>query len=171
MTEQREPLERLGDLFDAHRTRLYRLARRITGDDEDARDLVQEAFVRAARRPGSVPGSEKGAEAWLVRILVNLCRDRGRRRRVRRAHPVETRLETDAVAESATVARATVRAALAQLPAKRRAVVVLRELEDLDTGEVASLLGMSRVTVRWHLHAARKDLRRILGAGESGDEA
>jgi RNA polymerase sigma-70 factor (ECF subfamily) len=77
----------------------------------------------------------------------------------------------DPTAEGAAVARATVRKALLRLPARRRAVIVLRELEGLDTGEVARTLGMSRVTVRWHLHAARKDLRRILGVGESGDEA
>ncbi len=67
--------ERLGELFDAHQARLYRLARRLSGDPEEARDLVQETFLRAARRR-SLPARETGREAWLVRVLVNLCRDR-----------------------------------------------------------------------------------------------
>ena len=69
--------ERLEALFDAHHERLYRLARRLSQDPDEARDLVQEAFLRAARRPSSVPRDTIGAESWLVRVLVNLCRDLG----------------------------------------------------------------------------------------------
>jgi DNA-directed RNA polymerase specialized sigma24 family protein len=79
---------RLGALFDAHHQRLYRLARRMSRNADDARDLVQETFLRAARAPGSVPGLEsndlaaeasaQAEEAWLVRVLVNLCKDRWR---------------------------------------------------------------------------------------------
>lgn len=81
--EERLRAERLGELFDAHHDRLFRLARRLARDPEEARDLVQETFLRAARRPGSIPPTGPGGEAWLVRTLVNLCRDRGRRCRVR----------------------------------------------------------------------------------------
>ena len=69
--------------------------------------------------------------------------------------------------EEAVAARDAVHAALAQLPAKRRAVVVLRELEDRDTADIATLLGMSAVTVRWHLSQGRQQLRRILGVEET----
>jgi RNA polymerase sigma factor (sigma-70 family) len=65
-------------------------------------------------------------------------------------------------AEAAVTARDEVHAALAQLPAKRRAVIVLRELEDRDTADVATLLGMSAVTVRWHLSQGRQQLRSLL---------
>lgn len=159
--------ERLAALFDAHQPRLYRLARRMSRDPEAARDLVQEAFLRAARRPGSLPGTASGDEAWLVRTLVNLCRDRARRERVRRREPGPA-APPAGDPESAAVARAAVQAALARLPPRRRAVVVLRELEDRPVAAIAVLLGVSRVTVRWHLHAARKDLRRLLAGPEEG---
>ena len=59
-------------------------------------------------------------------------------------------------------------AALAQLSAKRRAVMVMRELEDRDTADIATLLGMSAVTVRWHLSQGRQQLRNVLGGEEKG---
>lgn len=165
------PAERLGRLFDAHHQRLYRLAVRMTGDPEEARDLVQEAFLRAARRPGSVPASAKGGEAWLVRVVVNLCRDRRRRRRVREAgRPDLPSSPIEADQESSALARATVRAALECLSPRQRAVVVLRELEERPTTEVARLLGLTRVTVRWHLAQARRELARRLLPGCGGAE-
>ena len=59
------------------------------------------------------------------------------------------------------------RQALAMLSPRRRAVVVLRELEDRSVEEIAKLLGIGRVTVRWHLAAGRKHLARILGAPDT----
>ena len=167
--EERLVPEQLGDLFDAHQARLYRMARRMSGDAEEARDLVQETFLRAARRPGSLPPSEPGREAWLVRTLVNLCRDRRRRRRVRETSPPEPAPAASRFPdpESAAVARVVVESALAQLPPRRRAVVVLHELEERGVAEIAALLGVARVTVRWHLSAGRQELRRILQPGPS----
>jgi RNA polymerase sigma-70 factor (ECF subfamily) len=162
-TEGRVPAERLGKLFDAHHARLYALARRLSSDPEEARDLVQEAFLRVARRPRRIPDSESGAEAWLVRTLVNLCRDRRRRLRVRGSHRDNVAPPPrPADPESRAVARATIEAALARLPARTRAVVVMREIEELDTADVARLLGISRATVRWHLHRGKRELKRIL---------
>jgi RNA polymerase sigma-70 factor (ECF subfamily) len=167
--------EILGELFDAHQPRLYRLARRLVGDPDEARDLVQEAFLRLAWHPGiDKVGTERG-EAWLVRVLVNLCRDRQRRERVRRSHLVAVsragaRDETDGAAR-AIEARATVQAALLRLPARRRAVIVLHELEERDTAEIAKILGLARVTVRWHLHAGRRQLREVLGWKGTDHEA
>ncbi len=65
-------------LFDTHHERLYRLARRLSRNADDARDLVQETFLRAARSAGSVPSGAAHEEAWLVRVLINICRDRWR---------------------------------------------------------------------------------------------
>lgn len=153
----------LAALFDAYSFRLYRLARRLTGDADTARDLVQEAFLRAARNPGRLPGNAGGGEAWLVRTMVNLCRDRWRRQKVR-LRPMGTLPQPTAASdpEAAAVARATVGAALATLSPRRRAVIVLHHLEERETAEVAALLGISQVTVRWHLAAARKQLAQLL---------
>ena len=164
--------EQLGELFDAHHARLYRLARRLSSEPEEARDLVQEAFLRAARSPGRLPAGAAAAEAWLVRVLVNLCKDRRRRLAVRsRSAPLLKPSEAaDGSPESAAVARATVQAGLARLSPRRRAVVVLHELEGADVADVARLLGVSRVTVRWHLAAARRDLREFLGVTQDREE-
>ena len=155
--------DRLARLFDAHHERLFRLARRLSADREEARDLVQETFLHAARRPASVPEGEGPGTAWLVRILVNLCRDRHRRAGVRtRVHESLRRENETAHPESAAVARATVRSALARLSPRRRAAIVLHEIEGMPAREVARLLGIAEVTVRWHLLAARRELASVL---------
>ncbi len=154
--------ERVARLFEAHHQRLYRLARRLLAEPAEAQDLVQETFLRAVRRPSSVPAEETAAEAWLVRILVNLCRDLHRRRRVReRPAPSPAPLVTRGL-EDVVVARATVEALLARLSPRRRAVLVLAELEERPTAEIARLLGIAQVTVRWHLAAARSAMSHHL---------
>jgi DNA-directed RNA polymerase specialized sigma24 family protein len=83
--EASDPAARLGILFDAHHQRLHRLARGLSANAEEASDLVQETFLRAARSPNSVPaGPGDNAEAWLVRVLVNIRRDEWRRTAARR---------------------------------------------------------------------------------------
>jgi len=155
--------DRLARLFDSHHERLFRLARRLTTDHEEARDLVQETFLRAARRPAAIPLGDQPGEAWLVRVLVNLCRDRYRRTGVRsRVHERLRHAEATAHPEDAAVARATVQTALARLSTRQRAVIVLHEIEGVPAREVARLLGLAEVTVRWHLFAARRELASVL---------
>ena len=161
---------RLEGLFEAHRTRLYRLACRLSRSPEEAHDLVQETFLRAARRIGTVPRVASREEAWLVRALVNLCRDGWRRQKVRgQQEPVsEVHAAQARGTEEAIVARATVESALARLSPRPRAVIVLHELEERPVKEVARLLGVAQVTVRWHLHTARKRLVELLLPEEGG---
>ena len=155
-----EPID-LGRLFDRCLRRLYALARRMCHDSEDSRDLVQETFLRAARRVGSVPRGDGEAEAWLVRVLINLCKDRKRRLVVRQHYARDVAPQkTTEDPEGPSIARATVRAALATLPPRRRVCIVLRELEGLSIREVSQVLGLQAVTVRWHLSAARRQLAR-----------
>ena len=152
--------DRLGTLFDAHHQRLYRLARRMSGSADEARDLVQDTFLRAARAPASVPAGPPAEEAWLVRVLVNLCRDRWRqtanRERLDRA-TAPTGIES-ADPEAAFVARSVVWAALATLDPRRRAVLVMHELEGSPVEVIARTLGVTSVTVRWHLSKGRRQL-------------
>src|SRR5207244_3664234 len=86
-----DPTERLAALFDAHSNRLYRLARRLASNPADARDLVQETFLRAATSPGAVPLGSANEEAWLVRVLVNIQRDQWRKAVVRKHHDESNR--------------------------------------------------------------------------------
>ena len=168
------PAERLAALFDAHYDRLYRLARRLAPSGDEALDLVQETFLKIARAPLSVPHGLAGEEAWLVRILVNIRRDQWRKDAVRRQYTDEQRRSADAAHqdEAALLARDAVWRALDALPPRRRAVVVLHELEDMDAKDIAVLLGISAITVRWHLSRGRAELARILRrhTGETYDD-
>jgi RNA polymerase sigma-70 factor (ECF subfamily) len=160
---------RIAHLFDAHHQRLYRLARRMAATTEDARDLVQETFLRAARSPASVPDGAQPEEAWLVRVLINVCRDEWRKRMTRARLGGERALRPvpPSDPEQALIARHTVWAALNQLPPRRRAAIVMYELDGLPIAEISRLLGISAVTVRWHLSRGRHELARIVGSRES----
>src|SRR5690242_18391539 len=162
-----DPAERLAALFDAHHARLYRLARRLVPTTDDALDLVQETFVRAARSAQRVPEGKSNEEAWLVRVLLNIRRDQWRKIQFRnsqdsaaRDHFATTQPSTNP--EVALIAKATVWQALDQLAPRRRAVIVMHELEAMSVPAIAALLGISAITVRWHLSAGRRELARAL---------
>jgi RNA polymerase sigma factor (sigma-70 family) len=162
--------ERLAALFDAHHDRLYRLARRLAPSVDEALDLVQETFLKAARPSTSIPAGLPAEEAWLVRVLVNIRRDQWRKAAVRTRHDRAIRgaAGVDYGQEAALVARATVWRALDVLTPRRRAVIVMHELEGLAIPAIASLLGISAITVRWHLSMGRRDLARVLGPRVGG---
>ena len=157
--------ERLVALFEAHEDRLYRLARRLAASADDAHDLAQETFLRAAKSLRSVPAGPAREEAWLVRVLINIRRDQWRRAVIRRRSAAV--LASDGLAdgsniEAALIAKRAVWSALDVLHPRRRAIVILSELEGMNPSAIASLLGISPMTVRWHLSMGRRDLRRIL---------
>jgi len=106
-TARMDQTRRLEELFDRHYQRLYRLARRLSPTHDDARDLVQETYLRAARKPTSVPAGLSSEEAWLVRVLINLCRDRWRQQAVRQRVPASayTAPATTPSGEAALIAR------------------------------------------------------------------
>ena len=161
------PVDRLASLFDMHYDRLYRLARRLSPSTDDALDLLQETFLKAARSVKSIPKGVGSEEAWLVRVLVNIRRDQWRKMSVRRRHweaeyrnsPVAT---SGLDSEASLIAREMVWQAVERLPPRRRAIMALSELEGLTVPEIASLLGISAVTVRWHLTMGKRDLNLAL---------
>jgi RNA polymerase sigma-70 factor (ECF subfamily) len=153
--------ERLASLFDIHHERLYRLARRLSRNADDARDLVQETFLRAARSPDSVPSEAPNDEAWLVRVLINICRDRWRQTANRaRLDPLGAATQPLRAAdpESALIVRSLVWEALDSLTPRRRAVLVMYELEGATIPTIARTLGVTIVTVRWHLSRGRREM-------------
>src|SRR5215813_4678952 len=155
---------RLSVLFDTYEDKLYRLARRLSTNAEDAHDLVQDTFLRAAQSLTSIPAGT-GAYAWLVRVLINIRRDQWRKRAVRvRAAPLVGRPSdvTPATAESALIAKRAIWSALDALAPRRRAIVVLSEIEGMRPQEIAQLLGLVIMTVRWHLSMARRELKTSL---------
>jgi RNA polymerase sigma-70 factor (ECF subfamily) len=166
--------ERLALLFDAHHDRLYRLARRLVPSVDDALDLIQETFLKAARAPKAVPSGVAPEEAWLVRVMINVRRDQWRKIAVRTRHDraLARPSSVDNGPEPALIARATVWRALDVLTPRRRAVIVLHELEELSIPTIARTLGITAVTVRWHLSRGRHELARVLNPQIGGtDEA
>jgi RNA polymerase sigma-70 factor (ECF subfamily) len=158
------------DSFDqvvsARSARLLRTAYRILGNWADAEDVAQEAFVRLHRHGLDFP-NEAALGAWLYRVTVNLCLDRTRSWRPSTELPElpspDPSAETIAIREQQ---KQRLMAALALLPPKERAAVVLREVEGLNGAEVAAILGSSEGTVRSQVSKAVARLRQILGGGE-----
>jgi RNA polymerase sigma-70 factor (ECF subfamily) len=143
--------------------RTYRTARAILGDDADARDAVQEAWLTVWRQLSSL--REPAAfEGWLDRILVNACRTalrrRGRVREIQLATPLE--VMTTAPGPEQVAEREAVERAFARLSAEQRAVLVLHHLHQRPVAEIAMALGVPEGTVKWRLHAARAALDRAL---------
>ncbi len=154
--------DRLERAFEVHQERLYRLARRMTGSRDEAVDLVQETFLRVARTERAFPSATNSEEAWLVRVLVNACRDQWRRRRVRLRPALVPPSITDPSPEPTYVARLAVQTALTRLTPRRRVIVILHYFECVQVEDIAHMLGVSSVTVRWHLSRARKQLSETL---------
>lgn len=158
--------------------RLLAVARRILGNEEDARDSVQSTFLAAYRALGSFEGDAR-LSTWLHRIVVNtsLMRLRTRRRRpeasidellprfLEDGHHADPDWTWSASAEDLLKQKETcarVRAAVARLPESYRTVVMLRDIEELTTAEVAGALGVSATAVKLRLHRARQALATIL---------
>jgi RNA polymerase sigma-70 factor (ECF subfamily) len=157
--------DRLGVLFETYHRRLYVLARRLSSTADEARDLVQETFLRAAQAQHSIPAGAPGEEAWLVRVLINLCRDQWRRRSVRQRATLQGAALHAAGppdAEAAAVARSIVWGALRAIAPRRRAVLVMHELEGIGVDAIALTLGLATVTVRWHLSRGRQQLAKTI---------
>jgi RNA polymerase sigma factor (sigma-70 family) len=104
-----------------------------------------------------------------VRVLINIRRDQWRKATVRKRHDNSEFGSSDIASggrdpEAALIARTAIWQALDVLPPRRRAIVVMYELEGLSAAAIASLLGISAITVRWHLSMGRHDLTRALKA-------
>ena len=162
-------------LYRRHGRRLFGLAWQLTTNGTEAEDAVQETFLRALR---ALEGYEERsrAGAWLDRILINVVRERGRRRAHyrRSVEPVLVVLAPpgadpapgpDRVLEHSERLRA-IQAGLAGIPTTFREVLVLRHFEERSTAEVASVLDLPEATVRTRLKRARDMLVRALSSGD-----
>jgi len=150
------------ELVEATSARLYRLARHLMRDADEAEDVVQETYIRAWQRRGDLRDPQ-AVVPWLSRIARNAARDRLRwwRRRPERAR-VEIEppaAESPADAQLVDAQRgAEVRRALDVLSEKHRVILLLREVEDMSYEQIAELLGLPLGTVESRLHRARAAL-------------
>jgi len=145
---------------------LYRIAFRMLGSGEDARDAVQELYVRLCRK-GDRALRSGNPQGYCVRMMQNICADILRRdghNVLRMAADVTEVREGPAVeaVDSSVEGReeaVLVRKALAALPPKLREVVLLRDLEQMEMSEIEALTGMSQVNIRVTLSRGRKMLK------------
>jgi len=150
--------------------RVMAITWRILGNEADARDASQEVFLRVYKYLGRFK-QDQDFFAWLYQITVNVCRDVGRKRQ----HDSGRFLSLDAGDEGEALAveaeqdaegdylrlqeRELVARAIATLPHKERASIVLRDVEGLSTEEVARIMNSSSTTVRSQISSARKKIR------------
>ncbi len=158
--------------------RMLAVARRLLRSEEDAADAVQDAFVSALTSMHKFQGRAQ-LYTWLHRIVVNACLMKLRSKKRRSAASLDellpsfdehgchaqlvvvwgdqaaARLEQDEV-------RSAVRNCIDQLPEQYRAILILRDIEEFDTEQTATLLGLSQCAVKTRLHRARQALRTLL---------
>ncbi len=155
-------------LYRRHRDRIYGLIWRLCGGDGAlAEDMLQEAFVRAWQKLDSFRG-ESRFFTWLHRLSVNVALS-DRRSRVRRARfesPMEEEAERTAIGARDVTAgkRADLEQAIAQLPERARAVLVLHDVEGYGHAEIGRMTGMAEGSSKAQLHRARKLVRQLLDA-------
>ncbi len=169
--KRREP-DALHEAYERHGERVQRLCRRLLGRAADAEDAAQDVFVRLFERARSFDGRARFS-TWLHRLTVNTCLHRIERERQRRGPPLPADGDEPADARASPLDAAARAEAgerlerlLGRLSAEHRAVLVLRELEQLSYREIALALGIPEGTVMSRLSRARESLLRLLGAPE-----
>ena len=155
-------LDDLQEVYERRLAELRRVAAAIVYDRELARDVVQEAFVRAVRTRGSFSGRGP-LEGWVWQIVVNAARDARARARLTAAASTADELdEAPSPGEHDDGRRRLVRAAIEQLPERQRLVLFLRVYADLDYHAIAQAVGITDGTVAATLNAAHTRLRELL---------
>jgi RNA polymerase sigma-70 factor (ECF subfamily) len=166
------------ELVREHSGRMLAVARRILGNDDDAGDAVQDAFLSAFKALDRFEGGSR-LSTWLHRITVNAALMRLRSRRRRPERQIEDLLPrfdstghvasggagwsaSGGTAMDAEETRARVREKIEELPEDYRIVLILRDIEGLDTQQTATYLEITPAAVKTRLHRARQALRTLL---------
>ena len=154
-----------GELVTKYRTRIFNMICGMVGNETDAWDLAQEGFLKAWRSVDRFQG-RSSFYTWLYRIMMNVTIDSLRRRchqrEVELNDAIPSRLSDPGVNCQRAEIREQVYGALAQLTPEHRAVIVLKEIEDLQYHEIAEILNLSIGTVMSRLFYGRKKLQAIL---------
>ena len=165
-------------LVRTHSPRMLAVARRIVRNDDDAQDVVQDAFIAAFRKIDGFKGDAKPG-TWLHRIVVNAALMKLRSAKSKKETPIDDLLpqykddghrvavenewqETGDIEAERNETRTLVRGKIDELPDDFRTVLLLRDVEQMDTKETAAQLGVSTAVVKTRLHRARQALRGLL---------
>ncbi len=156
-----------GELVLRYEQRLIHVILRFVPDLEMSRDLAQETFLRVYERLDQFDPSRRFGP-WLFRIGVNLTLDYLRKRKRRGRWMLFSESSSERPMEATTPdprnaldVKQEVRAALEQIPEKYRTVLILRDLENFSTSEIAAILDRKEATIRWRLAEARNRVRTV----------
>jgi len=154
-----------GVLVERYAAQARRVARAVLQDPHDADDAAQDAFLAALVKLDQYD-PRRPFGPWLMRIVANAATDRRRRRTVRQVEPLAPELtgggpRPDREAEQSALGDR-LRAALAELPERRRIAVVLFDVDGYSHAEIAQILGIPEGTVRSEVFHARRRLRELL---------
>jgi RNA polymerase sigma-70 factor (ECF subfamily) len=165
--------EAFGALVSRYQAAVRRVARAVTGDDHDADDAAQDAFLSALDRLETYD-RKRPFGPWLMRIATNAAIDLLRRRAVRKAdllHEAVAAPGRSPESEAAlTELRERLKAALANLPERQRIAVVLFDVEGYPHAEIAEILGIPEGTARSDVFHGRRALRQALGVYDPAKE-
>ena len=171
------------ELVERHQRRAHSVAYGLVRNPEDAREVVQEAFIRVFRHRAEFAG-QASFSTWLYRIVVNLSIDLLRKRSPGKAIEFDESVDTEGAPDELVPRREGVdpfatldrkrlieamHKALEQLPPYHRAVILLRELEGLSYEEMAAALDVSKGTIMSRLFHARRKMQKLLKE-QLGDE-
>jgi RNA polymerase sigma-70 factor, ECF subfamily len=155
-------------LVERHRRSVYQVCYRFVNNHEDASDLAQEAFVRAWRGLKNFQG-QAALSTWLYRIAVNVCLNRAKARKPD-TEPLDLDHFEDPAPHDPSIAlerrerAVVVRRAIAELPPKQRATLILRAYHELSHQQIADILGSSVGAVKANFFHALQNLKKILGS-------
>lgn len=162
------------EIVTAYEKRVFVLALRSCGNEEDARDISQEVFLKVYRSIQSFR-EESGLSTWIYKIATNICIDFSRKNskhsknttnidedeNVRQIQDLDTNNQPETAFENA-VMRKEINDALAKLSSEHRNIIVLRDVSGLSYTEIATVIGASEGTVKSRISRARKNLQQIL---------
>ena len=163
-------------LVDRHTDRFYGLAWRMCGQDQEAEDIVQDAFLKLWQNP-KLFNPDKGSKftTWFYRVVVNLSYDAGRKKKPQAAPEVLDFMADDAEATDEAIARKQVKTeveiAIQSLPERQRTALNLCFYEDLSNAEAAEIMGVGIKALESLLMRAKKGLKDILLREQRAKEA
>lgn len=167
---------RFEELLHRYERDIYRYAWRMTGNREDAADVLQETFLRAFKAYRRLP-AEANHRAWLYRIASRLSLNLARSQKIRRSVPIDEALhlperdgDLESLVETRRLARA-LPAVLGRLSSRQRMALLQRKYEGLSYSEIALTLGCSEQTARAHVYQAMEKIRRALTLPSSRNES
>lgn len=160
---------RFEDLLEQHEKEIFRFARRMTGNSEDAADVLQDTFLRAFKSFSKLP-KQSNYRAWLYRIAGRQALNLARSKKVRRTIPIEEAVhlperngDLEALVETRRLARA-LAGAVRKLSSRQRIALIQRKYEGLSYSEISEVLGCTEAAARAHVYQAMTKIRRGLAS-------